>query len=58
MSTTATIICPCCGKRVKLIEFGNGYMAICCDRVIYNECELPTDDKEHVMAGLSDRQKR
>jgi len=35
----------CCGERVKIIEFGYGYIAICplCRTVVYNSKTKPED---------------
>jgi hypothetical protein len=39
------IICVFCGKEVKLIRFGDGWVGQCCDKIIYNNKELPEDDR-------------
>ncbi len=38
-----TITCPSCKIEVKIISFGNGYVAVCpkCKKVIYNSEKLP-----------------
>jgi len=33
--------CPRCGKEVKVIHFGLGYVAFCCGKVVYNSKERP-----------------
>jgi len=32
---------PLCGKEVKIVYFGGGYVAVRCDSVIYNSSRLP-----------------
>lgn len=46
MNTITTIRCPHCGKEVRLIRFGNGYTAICCEKIIYNSYKLPGNEKK------------
>ncbi|HOS05409.1 MAG TPA: hypothetical protein PK966_04990 [Syntrophorhabdaceae bacterium] len=36
-----TITCPKCGKTVKLISFGYGWVGVCCNSVVYNSDKLP-----------------
>jgi len=36
-----TVICPHCGAEVPLIQYGGGWVAHCCDRIIYNGDERP-----------------
>jgi hypothetical protein len=36
-----TIECPKCHKKVEIIQYGGGYLAVCCGWVIYNNFELP-----------------
>lgn len=40
-----TITCPHCSKEVGLVFFGNGWVGVCCDRIVYNKSELPEDNK-------------
>ncbi len=40
------IECPFCGEEVKIVYFGGGYVAVCCDSVIYNSLILPRDDHQ------------
>jgi len=35
------IICPRCGRETGIVNFGWGYVAICCDTIIYNSDKLP-----------------
>ena len=35
--------CSHCGKEVKIIPFGYGYIAACCNNVIYSDRKLPPD---------------
>ncbi len=37
------IACPYCGKDVKLISFGSGWVGTCCGKVVYNSDRLPVD---------------
>jgi endogenous inhibitor of DNA gyrase (YacG/DUF329 family) len=36
-----TVKCPNCGKEVKIIPFGYGYMAICCGMILYDSKDEP-----------------
>ena len=45
------IECPFCGKEVKIFYFGGGYVAVCCDSVIYNSSRLPQDDQQIGLSG-------
>gem|GEM_PF-1375920 len=38
-----TVTCPKCGKTVKLISFGYGWVGICCNSVVYNSDKLPEE---------------
>lgn len=40
------IKCPHCGKEIELIEYGNGWLGVCCDRVVYNS-QLPPDHQKN-----------
>jgi hypothetical protein len=33
--------CPQCGKMVQIIPYGDGYIATCCGKIIYNAKTLP-----------------
>lgn len=35
------VICPHCGKEVAVIRYGNAWVAACCDRIVYNNDQLP-----------------
>jgi ribosomal protein S27AE len=39
-----TIICPLCGRGVILVQFGDGWVGVCCNEIIYNSLELLKDD--------------
>lgn len=38
------IVCYICKKEVKLIMFGNGFVGICCKKVLYNSADKPQFD--------------
>ena len=43
----ATVKCPNCGKEVKIVSFGYGYIAICCGMILSNGSdELPKVEKK------------
>ena len=35
--------CPYCKKEVELQLFGDGWIGICCNKVVYNESNRSTD---------------
>jgi len=37
----AKVTCPYCGSESEVIQFGVGYIAVCCDRIIYVSDRLP-----------------
>ena len=39
------IKCRFCGRKARIIPFGEGYVAVCCGRIIYNSYKLPQQDK-------------
>jgi len=39
----ATVKCPNCGREVKIISFGYGYMAICCGMIVYEGSDEPPE---------------
>jgi len=39
----ATVKCPNCGREVKIISFGYGYMAICCGMILYEGSDEPPE---------------
>ncbi|MHB8109885.1 MAG: hypothetical protein ACYDHW_07620 [Syntrophorhabdaceae bacterium] len=40
----ATVRCRWCGKSARIIPFGYGYIAACCDHIIYSDQKLPDRD--------------
>ncbi|MCX5815636.1 MAG: hypothetical protein NTX75_05250 [Proteobacteria bacterium] len=42
------IKCPYCGKEVKPVRYGSGWVGICCGRVAYNCTKIiyQTDEKQ------------
>ncbi len=43
----ATVKCPYCGREVKILSFGYGYMAMCCGMIVYNNRdESPKAEKK------------
>ncbi len=36
--------CPRCGKDVNIIPFGNRFIAVCCNQIIYVGYEPPSGD--------------
>ena len=46
------IICPHCGRETGIVNFGRGYVAACCDTIIYNSDKLPPQpNEEEVSVG-------
>ncbi|MGO9137731.1 MAG: hypothetical protein ACLP9S_05285 [Syntrophales bacterium] len=33
------VVCYICKEEVKLIRFGNGFVGVCCERVLYNSAD-------------------
>jgi hypothetical protein len=33
--------CPLCGKEVKILSMGEGWVGTCCNQIIYNSKYLP-----------------
>jgi hypothetical protein len=33
--------CPFCGKSVKLMQLGEGWVGMCCKQIVYNSRMLP-----------------
>jgi hypothetical protein len=33
--------CPFCGKTIKFLHFGEGWIGMCCKQIIYNFQRLP-----------------
>ena len=46
----AKVICPFCSCSVDIMRFGDGWVGICCDKIIFNSELLPLSDllKENV----------
>ena len=38
--------CPQCKKEAPVIRFGNGYIAVCCKKIIYRGDRLPEQKDE------------
>jgi len=38
------VVCYICKEEVKLIRFGNGFVGVCCDEVLYNSPDKPQLD--------------
>ena len=38
--------CPECGKEVEIRMFGDGYVACCCGKIIYNSDKRPEVEDE------------
>ncbi len=32
------IFCPLCKKEVSLIDFGEGWVGVCCGKLVYSSC--------------------
>jgi hypothetical protein len=45
-SHTATIKCPNCHNKVKLLTFGEGWVGVCCNQLVYNQRNLPVEQEE------------
>jgi hypothetical protein len=41
-----TITCPICGKEVAIIQFGFGYLAVCCGVILYDSPDPPQERKK------------
>ncbi len=42
---TVKMKCPHCKKEVNVIPFGNRFIAVCCNQIIYVRHEPPREDK-------------
>ncbi|MGZ6292552.1 MAG: hypothetical protein ACXWMK_10225 [Syntrophales bacterium] len=47
------VVCHICKEEVELINFGNGLVAVCCDRVLYNSADksqfdMKPDEKKDI----------
>ena len=38
--------CPYCGREVRPIHFGEGWVGICCGLILYNNRQRPEEDPE------------
>ena len=45
MQSNIYIICSYCGKEVRIINYGAGYLGDCCNMVIYNE-DVESEERE------------
>jgi hypothetical protein len=45
--------CPKCGKRIKLISFGNAWIGLCDAEIVYNSCELPLDVEPYASRSVN-----
>jgi len=45
-SHTAAIKCPHCHNRAELISFGEGWVGVCCNQLVYNQKNLPGEQAE------------
>jgi hypothetical protein len=45
--------CPFCGKEVKMIPFGNTFIAVCCNQIIYVGHEPSAEEKKDAASGNS-----
>ncbi len=54
------VICPHCGKEVTVIRYGNAWVAACCDRIVYNNDQLPENlaDEQEVRHSAEDDTRR
>ncbi len=43
--------CPHCGKEVNIIPFGNRYIAVCCNQIVYVGHEPPHDEEDAAEAN-------
>jgi len=51
-----TIKCPFCGGEVKLVSYGDGWIGLCCDKIVYNSSRLPQEgENEGDRLPLTDR---
>jgi len=39
------IFCPQCGKEIKPVEYGNGWLWVCCGKVVRNASRLDESTK-------------
>ena len=43
--------CRVCGREIKIISFGHGWVGVCCKDVVYSGKELPEDVKQADVRG-------
>ncbi len=44
------MLCPFCKKEIGLLRYGQGWISLCCNRIIFNSSHLPgseADNKNH-----------
>jgi hypothetical protein len=46
-----TITCPRCKREIKLIKFGSGWLAVCCNEILYNDERLPHQTSRSEIRG-------
>ena len=56
------VVCSICKEEVELINFGNGLVGVCCDRVLYNSAhrsqfDMKPDEKRHFNALVPPKKK-
>jgi hypothetical protein len=49
------IICPLCAKEIKRVEYGNGWLWICCGKVVHNAARLDEPNERQAMGDLQTR---
>jgi len=48
------IVCYLCKREVEIMSFGNGFLGICCNKVMYNSTDKsPFDMKPDVKKDIS-----
>jgi len=49
-----TIVCYVCKKEVEVMRFGNGFVGICCNKVMYNSMDrTPFDIRRNKKKEIS-----
>jgi predicted amidophosphoribosyltransferase len=44
--TVNQIFCPQCAKEIKPIEYGNGWLWVCCGKVVHNASRLDESTRD------------
>jgi hypothetical protein len=52
------ILCPHCSKEIKPIEYGNGWLWVCCGKVIHNSSRLDASKKMGEEENVQTRNKK